>query len=65
MSIKDDRAELKLVDTHISDILKTGQSYSSAGSHSLTHVDLGELRSHRAALRRRILTAKGYSGRVS
>lgn len=43
-------AELALVNTAISDILKTGKSYNRAG-FSLTRVDLKDLREHRNSLR--------------
>ena len=65
MSIDADRAELKLVRDHRADILKTGKSYSTAGSHDLTYADMADLDKRESLLRRRILRQKGYTGRVA
>ena len=65
MSIDADRTELRLVQQHRADILKTGKSYSTAGSHDLTYADMSDLEAREALLRGRILRQKGYTGRVA
>jgi len=58
VTVADMQAELLLIRTAISDILKTGQSYNRQGL-SLTHANLGELRKSEQFLIRSLTRSDG------
>ena len=63
-SLADLKAELDNIETKITEVLTTGQSYSINGSHTITNTALPGLYRQAALLKRRIFRYQGYISRT-
>lgn len=58
------KTQLASAESALSAALTAGQSYSITGSHSVTAVNVTDLREHIKDLRRRILRFHGHDGQT-